>query len=60
MTTNYNVGDEILIKARIASIYADIEGITYTVNVLTNDGENLAGCRFRYDESIIDDIVQTN
>jgi len=57
MTTKFDVGDEFTLKVKVANIFTDRSGTTYMVNIVANNGENLAGSYFNYDEKTLEKIV---
>lgn len=57
MTTKYNVGDEFTLKVKVANIFTDRSGTSYMVNIVANNGENLAGSYMNYDEKTLERIV---
>ncbi len=57
MTTKFDVGDEFTLKVKVANIFTDRSGTTYMVNIVANNGENLAGSYFNYNEETLEKIV---
>lgn len=57
MVTKFDVGDEFNLKVKVANIFTDRSGTTYMVNIVANNGENLAGNYFNYDEKTLERIV---
>lgn len=60
MTTKFDVGDELMLKVRVAAIHTDISGTTYMLKVLANNGENLAGNYLHYSQDTVEKVVLGN
>lgn len=60
MTTKFDVGDELMLKVRVAAIYTDVSGTTYMLKILANNGENLAGTYLHYSQDTVEKVVLGN